>query len=66
MTNFVVRFVGEYETIYGIVREKAYRDSKATGKDVSRHSLVLELLRAGIDAKKNDPEWREVIEQFGR
>lgn len=66
MRSFVVRFDDEHGFIYDIVREKAFRDSMAAGKDVSRHSLILELLRAGIESKKNDPGWKEVIEQFGR
>lgn len=64
MRTFLVRFDEEHERIYDIVREKAFRDSKSAGKDVSRHSLILDLLRAGLEAKKSEPGWKEVIEQF--
>jgi hypothetical protein len=64
MKTFLVRFDEEHGYIHEIVREKAYRDSRTMGKDVSRHSLMLELLRAGIESKKSDPAWRDVIKEF--
>jgi len=66
MPDFVMRLNGKYEAIHEIVREKAYRDSMAAGKDVSRHSLMLELLEAGLEAKKDDPGWKKVMDSIRR
>jgi hypothetical protein len=66
MKEFPMRFVGKDEIIYEVVREKAFADSRAAGKDVSRHSLMLELLHAGMVAKQDDPEWKAVIEKVSR